>query len=439
MTSPFGPVLLLWRGFLRSAAGAGGAVLARAVGALTLNKLLAVYGGPGGLTLLAQFQNLMALLTALPADGVQVGAVKYLAPLRPGSPRHRAWLGAALLLSAATVGAGLLLLAGLQALGLVSGAGEAVRGPGPGYEYGYGYGLLLGLGFFAIAGQALLGQALLAAGRLRSFVALAVVISALGTGAVAAGLALGWPLPRLLLAYLLAQGLSLLPALWLSRRAGFGLPGRPATWARPSRVALRALGRFVLMAGSVLVFGRAVDFAVRALLIQRFGLAQTDLWQAVAKLSDNYTMVVAAVLSGVFFPRLAALSGQPAAARAYTGAVLRLLALGLAAGLGLIYALRDWLLPLLFAPRLLAARELLAPQLLGDWAKFLTWVLLIPLLAQARLGRYVAAQASSAVLYVALLVVLVPARGLSGVVLAHALRFGILLLAWGFWRLRSKE
>ena len=435
MTSPFGPVLLLWRGFLRSAAGAGGAVLARAAGALTLNKLLAVYGGPGGLTLLAQFQNLMALLTALPADGVQVGAVKYLAPLRPGSPRHRAWLGAALLLSAATVGAGLLLLAGLQALGLVSGVGEAVQGPG----YEYGYGLLLGLGLFAIAGQALLGQALLAAGRLRSFVVLAVVISALGTGAVATGLALGWSLPRLLLAYLLAQGLSLLPALWLSRRAGFGLPGRPATWARPSRVALRALGRFVLMAGSVLVFGRAVDFAVRALLIQRFGLAQTDLWQAVAKLSDNYTMVVAAVLSGVFFPRLAALSGQPAAARAYTGAVLRLLALGLAVGLGLIYALRDWLLPLLFAPRLLAARELLAPQLLGDWAKFLTWVLLIPLLAQARLGRYVAAQASSAVLYVALLVVLVPARGLFGVVLAHALRFGILLLAWGVWRLRSKE
>ena len=73
--------------------------MARTAGALVLNKLLAVYGGPGGLTLLAHFQNLMALFTTLPNDGTHVGAVKYLAPLRPGSGRYRAWLGAALLLN----------------------------------------------------------------------------------------------------------------------------------------------------------------------------------------------------------------------------------------------------------------------------------------------------------------------------------------------------
>jgi PST family polysaccharide transporter len=414
-------MLLLWRGFLRSAAGAGGAVLARAVGSLTVNKLVALYGGPGGLTLLAQFQNLMALLTTLPNDGVHVGLVKYLAPLRPGSARHRAWLGAALLLSTVTVGAGLLVLAAFQSWG-----GTAFK-----WESGSGlaYGLLFGLGILFLTLQTLLGQALLAAGRLRGYVILAVLISALGTGAAALVLHRQAAISRVLLSYLLAQGLTVVPAMVLAARAGL-LPLGHWWRGRPSRSALRALRSFVLMAASVLLFGKAVDFGVRALLMQRYGLAETDLWQAVAKLSDNYTMVVSAVLSSVFYPRLAALVGQAPAARAYVAAVLRLLGLGLAAGLGLIFALRDWLLPLLFAPRLLAARVLLGPQLLGDWAKFLTWILLFQLLAQARLGRYVAAQAISAVIYVALLVVLLPAWGLPGVVWAHTARYGLLLAGY---------
>ncbi len=415
---------------MRAGAGAGGAVLARAVGALALNKLLAVYGGPGGLTLLAQFQNLLALLTALPNDGVHVGLVKYLAPLRPGRPRHRAWLGAALLLSGATVGAGLLGLAALTALGPERG-GRAAGG-------GLAAGLLFGLAVLAVTGQTLLGQALLAAGRRRAFVVVAVCISALGTGAAAGALALGWSVPQVLLAYLLGQSLALLPAVGLARRAGL-LPLGPLWRGQPSRAALRALGRFVGTAASVLLFGKALDFAVRALLVQRFGLTQTDLWQAVGKLSDNYTMVVAAGLGSVFYPQLAALAGQPAAARAYIRAALQLLALALAAGLGLIYLLRDWLLPLLFAPHLLAARALLGPQLLGDWAKFLTWVALYQLLAQARLRRYVAAQAISALLYVALLAALLPALGLRGAVLAHASRYWLLLAGAALLQLRIKN
>ena len=396
------------------------AVAARAAGALVLNKLVATLAPAGGLTLLAQFQNLMALLTALPNDGVHVGLVKYLAPLRPGSPRYRAWLGAALALNAAA------LLAGAAA----AAAGGALPG-----GWGAGTGLLLGIA--ALTGQGWLGAALLAAGRLRSYIGLSVALAALGTGAAAAALAAGWALPRVLLAYLLAQGLTLAPALVLAGRAGLLRHFRPA--APLSRLALRRLGQFLLMAASTLLFGKAVDFALRAYLLHAYGPARTDLWQAVAKLSDNYTMVFAAVMSSVFYPRLAALAGQPRAARAYLHGVLALLAPVLAAGLGLIYLSRDWLLPLLFAPRLLAARELLAPQLLGDWAKFLSWVFIFQLTAQARTGPYVAVQAGSAAVFAALLAALLPRLGLEGAVLAHAARYGLLLAACVFIHLRNKN
>ncbi|MGI4867883.1 MAG: hypothetical protein ACRYFZ_28460 [Janthinobacterium lividum] len=406
---PASPTRAVWQQFVRGSVGTGVAMVARTVGALVLNKLVAVYGGAGGLTQLAQFQTLMGLFGALPADGIQVGATARLAPLRQGTPRYRAWLGAA---SALTLG--IMVPAGLL-LALTTMA-----------AWGLGAVVLFTLGMAAVAGQALLSTVLLAAGQRRAYIGQAVVLSVLSTAAVGVALWLRLPVPWVLGSYLAGQALALVPALGQAHRAGLlrGWRLRPL-----SRVATRGLLRFVLMAVGTLLFGRAVDYAVRAYLIGHFDPASTDLWQAVAKLSDNYSLVVTAVLGTVFYPRLAALAGAPAQARHYLRAVLGLLAAGLAGGLGLVFALRDWLLPLLFAPRLLAARELLAPQLLGDWAKFLVWVFLYQLLARARPLPYLVVQAASAALYAGLLVALLPRLGLAGVVWAHAVRYGLLLLA----------
>ncbi|SMC00320.1 polysaccharide transporter, PST family [Hymenobacter roseosalivarius DSM 11622] len=396
------------RGSLTSTLGIG----ARTAGALLLNKLLALYGGPGGLTLLAHFQNLLALFTILPYDGVHVGLVKYLAPLRAGSGRYRAWFGAGII---------------LNLVGLLLGALALLLTPGPlvgvfQLTAGWMFWFILGIGL--LSAHALLGSVLLAAGQLRAYVWLTVTLSFLGVSGVGAALALGWPVEQVLLTYLLAQALTLLPTAVVCARAGL----LPRLSGRVSKVALRSLGRFLLMAGSLLVFGTAVNFALREVLIARFGLAQTDLWQAVAKISDNYTMVFTALMSSVYYPRLAALSTQPAAQRAYVRTVVLLLAPVLAVGLSLVYLLRDWLLPLLFNVQFAAASYLFAPQLLGDWAKFITWLLLFLLTAKAQVGRYVAVQAGSAMLYVALLQGLLPHYGLLGVPLAHAGRFGLLLL-----------
>ena len=415
------PVASPIRQFVRGSLGTGVAVVARATGALVLNKLFATYAPPGGLTLLAQFQNLMALLTTLPNDGVHVGVVKYLAPLRPGSPRYRAWLSAAAALNAAALllGAAVLATRGLLGWGLGSVAA-----------------FVLGIGL--LTGQSLLGAALLAAGRLRAYIGLSVLLAALGTGAAAGALLGHWPLRGVLLAYLLAQGLTLMPALVLAAQAGLLRHLQPT--APVSRLALRRLGQFLLMAVSTLLFGKAVDYVLRDYLLHTFGPARTDLWQVVAKLSDNYTMVFGAVMSSVFYPRLAALAGQPRAARQYLLGVLGLLGPVLALGLGLIFACRNWLLPLLFAPQLLGARAFLGPQLLGDWAKFLSWLFIFQLAAKARTGQYVAVQAASAAVFAALLAGLLPRFGLEGAVLAHAARYGLLLLACvAFHFMRNEE
>ncbi|MBC6609497.1 hypothetical protein H8B15_01100 [Hymenobacter sp. BT507] len=399
--------------FLRGSAGAGVAVAARGVGAVVLNKLLAVYGGPGGLTLLAHFQNLLSLFTTLPGEGVNVGITKYLAPLRAGSGRYRAWLGAGVLLNAGT------LLLGMALLLLRPALLTELLGTGLKLRLGFGVGVVL------LVSYALLQTLLLAAGRLRNYVLLTVLLSAMSVAAVAVVLLRGGSAGEALLTYQLAQGSMAVPALALAFRGGLVHRWR----GRMSAAALRGLGRFLLMAVSLLLFGKAVDFAVRDLLIARYGLARTDLWQAVAKLSDNYTMVFSAVISSVYYPRLAALVGQPAAMRRYVRTVLFLLAPVLAVCLSLIYLLQSWLLPLLFEPRFLAARPLLAPQLLGDWAKFLSWLLLYQLTARAQVGRYVVVQMGAAALYVSILAILLPRYQLLGATLTHAVHYCLLLVA----------
>lgn len=386
---------------------------ARAAGGLLLNKLIALYGGPGGLTQLAQFQNLMGLFGALPADGVQVGATTHLAPLRPGQPRYRLWLGAALWLTAGLVaGSGLL----LAALG------------GPAWTAGRT--IFFTAAMLLVAGRALLGAALLAAGRRRAYLVLVLVLSALGPATVAGLLAGHQPLGRVLLGYVAGQALTVGLAVGLAGQQGLLRGWRPQ-WPRP--VAVRGLLRFLLVASGSLLFDRAVDYALRAYLIAHFRPAATDLWQAVNKLSDSYTLLVGALLSAVFYPRLAALAPFPGEQRRYVGAVAGLLAAGLALGLGVVFFLRGWLLAVLFAPRLAAAASLLAPQLLGDWAKLVSWVFQYVLLVRARPGPYLAWQAFAAMLYVALVVGLLPALGLPGLVLAHAAHYGLLLLLCMGW------
>ncbi len=387
---------------------AGTAVAARAVGSLLLNKLVAVLAPAGGLTALAQFQNLLALLTALPNDGTHVGLTKYLAPLRPGSPRYRAWLGAAAVLNAAALTGAAVVLA------LTGRAGFSCL------ELSI---LLFGLAL--LLAQTLLAAALLAARRMLAYATATAALAALGLAGAAAALAAGWPLAHVWLAYLLGQGMSVLLTAMLALRAGLLRPW-PAL-AYPSWVALRGLLAFGLMGASTLLFGRAVDYAVRAHLLAAYGPARTDLWQAVSKLSDNYTMVFGAVAASVFYPQLAALAPRPPEARAYVRAALAWLAPALALGLALLYLTRHWLLPLLFNARLAAAAPLLAPQLLADWAKFLSWLLIYQLTARAQTGRYVAVQAVSAVIYVALLAALLPRLGLAGAVWAQAGRYGLVL------------
>ena len=68
------------------------AVVFRALGGLTINKLFAVFFGTNGITLLSHFQNLTSLFTLLPSEGVNRAIMKHWSdPKTNESNKQKIW------------------------------------------------------------------------------------------------------------------------------------------------------------------------------------------------------------------------------------------------------------------------------------------------------------------------------------------------------------
>ncbi|WP_207435607.1 oligosaccharide flippase family protein [Sabulibacter ruber] len=405
------------RQFLGNSVWSGLSTVARAGSSLLINKLFAVYYGPLGITLLAHFQNLIALLTTLPNSGINVGLIRHLAPHEPNSPEYRSYFWTGLLLNALTF---------LVVLGTVflfpsfflERFGEQLLAQKSQFSLWLFLGLfvllLLQLFWLAVllARQAL--QPYVWLGLLTSLTSIAVTWWAVGRVDLTTALVL----------FLTGQSFSGLVGMGVVFYKRL-IPGWQISF--PSGV-LRDLGKFLVMALSTLVGAKLVDFMVREMAIQQFSLVETGLWQAVAKISDSYTMVYISILGMVYYPKIAALLPQPELLREYVRTVFFLLVPTVGLGLLTFGWLRDFFIQFLFHQDFLAARELMDYQLVGDFLKMTAWVLSYIVTVQARVKLYVFTQLASGAVYVALVAWLMPLLGVEGLPLAHALRYVLYLL-----------
>jgi PST family polysaccharide transporter len=188
------------------------------------------------------------------------------------------------------------------------------------------------------------------------------------------------------------------------------------------------LGEFVLMALSVLVFGKLTDFIIRDFAIQHYGLHLTGLWQSVVKISDSYMMLFINTVGIVYYPQVSALVFDSEQLRVYLKDVLRIVLVVSIIGLSLIYLFRKTVLILLFDQDFLPAEELMPFQLIGDFFCFLAYLLTYIISAQARTLTFILLQAGSALMYFGLVLLFSSLYGIEGIPMAHAARYGLLLL-----------
>ncbi|GAA4314724.1 hypothetical protein [Nibribacter koreensis] len=412
--------------FLGGSLWSGLSTVARAVSALVVNKLFAMAYGPSGITLLAHFQSLIAILTTLPNSGVNVGLIRYLAKGTPEDAGYQSyfWTGLGLnLLTFLAVLGGLLLFPEFffERFGM------------PEFLSLHPWYWIAGLGLFLLLLLQLFWlSVLLARQALQVYVGLSLLTSVLSI--TITWLTVGkMSLPLVLLFFLGAQAVTGLvaTAVVLSKKLV------PALQGHFSKVSLQDLGKFLLMAIAMLVGGKLAEFLVREMAIQHFSLHETGMWQAVAKVSDSYTLVYTSVLGMVYYPRIAALLHQEENdLRKYVRTIFFTLTPLIAAGLALVWLLRRFLLLLFFNDEFLPAQSLFEYQLLGDFLKMVAWILSYVVTVRAQVKLYVGVHLVSPAIYVLLVLWLLPLYGLQGLLWAYALDWGLFLL-FHVWLFRS--
>jgi PST family polysaccharide transporter len=387
----------------------------RTVSALAINKLVALQFGPNGITLLAHFQNLVTIATSVPNDGINQGLIAFLTDKKTADPHYRRyfWAGAIWQIGVFAVVTTLFLSQRHYYLGAF------LQDDRPAAWLGFFFlGLLLLLAVIFLQAVMLTRHAL-------SYYAGLVALPSAASAALFWYFRQDYALSALLLMYLGCQGLAAGVAGVLTVRRGW-LPA--FTRAGTDLKALAAIGKFILMALTLVICSKGVNFYVRDLMISRFDLYQTGLWQAVVKLSDSYTMVFTSLLGMMYYPRLAALVRQEDAfrnwVRQFFYRMVPLIGLGLLA----FYGLQRWVILLLFDETFLPAASLLDYQVLGDFFKMSAWILSYILTVQARTAFYIAVQVAAAAVYLFLLFCFVAAFGLKGVTMAHCASFGLFLL-----------
>ncbi|MBW8050274.1 MAG: hypothetical protein FVQ77_08040 [Cytophagales bacterium] len=446
-----------------------------------MNKLFAVFYGPAGITLLAHFQNLLSIITTIPGDGINRGMIKYTAACLPNNRQGKGRQ------------------AGTHASSHKKNNQElypAKGGAGKNYfvagfwlnmivfvitmlvlvlaKQQYFVLFLIDYSFpdkfiwftvFIIASLFLtinlfLLSVILSKQLLRT-VALITIAGSVFTIVFSGIGVLHFTITKALLVFLLGQSCAFLfSIIYVTKKkfilvistAGRNLPiGSCCLQIRIFLAALRNgryssgggwrvykdLGKFILMALSVVLFDKMVDFFVRMYIINQYDLYQTGLWQTVVKVSDSYTMVFTAILGMVYYPKISALinndpgnehpsggfRGAPTNLQKYVSNVFYLLAPSIAIALGFVFLFKQGIILLLFDTQFLGSAFLMKYQILGDFFKMSSWILAYLILAQARVGLFIATQAISAIIYVVSLYLLTPVFGLEGLTISHLIRF----------------
>lgn len=340
-----------------SAMGFAGMTLVKIIGGLIVVKLIAVHLGAEGLGRLGLLMAFVALVSTFSGGGITNALIQNLSAANTAKARQRALSAGVKIYVAEAVLAALLLVVCAAPLAriLLNDASLAWV-------------------FLVLAGT----QVIMGAGNL-----LQAVFSTLQRPRVIVlANTLGTVLGVLVFAMLIARQpfegaalgivcLSVGPALaWLAVMP-FALPPEWRRLTRDTdRDAMRSLLSYVatiLVAVSALPLAQ---MAVRDLVGTWVGWEYVGYWQGVLRVSDGYMQFVAIMLMYYALPRFSAQQSRAALDKEFSSVRLPMVA-AMAAGLGVVYLLRDVVIHLLFTPEFLPARDYFLPQIVNDMLRTL--------------------------------------------------------------------
>lgn len=397
--------------FFKSSSWSFTAVVFRALGGLTINKLFAIFLGTPGITLLSHFQNLTALFTQLPSEGVNRSIMKYWSDPETNEVERMK-----------------LFKTGLWVTAIIFSTTLCVLYFGyRGYFFDHFINDYTPKQFLLIFIPAVLlmllsgylNSVILALRQIKAYALINVAGLLLLVGLVYLGVTQG-TLDQALLSFAIGYGLMFFCALTylIYRRKTISIGV-----GKPDFKSIKKISKFIAMAISAVALGRLLDFGVRDYSIELYGLDRTGLWQSVTKMSTSYMLVFTGTVGVVYYPKMASLIHKPDELKQYVLKVMGFVAFVSLICLSVYFLNKEFILRVFFADGFEKAAYLVRYQVIGDFFAILSYLLAYLLSARVQTIKYIAAQIISAVIYLGLISLLIDRLDLEALTMAYMWRY----------------
>ncbi|WP_034259133.1 O-antigen translocase [Altibacter lentus] len=196
----------------------------------------------------------------------------------------------------------------------------------------------------------------------------------------------------------------------------------------------KGLLAFSLMSFFSSVLLNYVELDIRTMIMTRITEADAGIWTAMTFISKNYMVFSGSLFTLYVLPKFASITTERAFKRELFTIYKTLLPL-FGIGMIVIYVLRDYIILLIY-PDFTEMAPLFKWQLLGDFLRLASLVLLHQFLAKKLVRSFIFSELISLGLFYGLSYYFVDIYGVEGVVIAHFLRYIVYLLVVLFLVLR---
>lgn len=190
---------------------------------------------------------------------------------------------------------------------------------------------------------------------------------------------------------------------------------------------LKNFGQFAFMTLISSVSFPLVFLGIRNLIIESIGETEAGFWESTVRISNYYLLFVLSLINLYIFPKLAeAKTGEEfrTVVFSFYKQILPFFTLGLI----LVYVLKDWIILLVFSKEFLPAAELFIWQMLGDFFRVLTLVMVSQFHAKKMMWHYILTDLFLALSLYFSALYFISRVGLEGVVIGHALTYIVYFL-----------
>lgn len=197
---------------------------------------------------------------------------------------------------------------------------------------------------------------------------------------------------------------------------------------------VKNLSEYVLMALVSGVIGSFVLLEIRTDVIEITGLKNAGIYEGLQRISSYYLLFISSIMAIYFYPKLAETnSNTKAIILNYLKTIIPVFAIGL----GLIYALRKFIIQMLFSTEFETMESLFLWQLVGDLLKAVSLIFGTILIATKQTKAFIITEIISLFIMYYSTNWMLHAIGIDGIVIAHTFTYFMYLLVLVIYFVRN--